>query len=65
MAHTIKLTMTVPEISKIDTCYEIKHNGRKLGTLKISKGGIEYLPKGNSKNSIKKTWLQFDTLMYE
>ncbi len=65
MAHTVKVTMTVPEMSKVDTCYEIKQNGKKLGTLKISKGGIEYLPKGNSKNSIKKTWLQFDALISE
>lgn len=63
MAHTVKVTMTIPEISKVDTCYEIKENGKKLGTLRISKGGIDYLPKGHSTNSIKKSWSKLHDLL--
>ena len=53
--HKVKMTMTVPEMSKVDSEFIIYKDNKKLGTLKISKGGIEYVPSGNSINSHKKT----------
>ncbi|HSH66148.1 MAG TPA: hypothetical protein VLB84_10195, partial [Bacteroidia bacterium] len=54
----------VPEISKVDTTYEIKQDGLKLGTFKISKGGIEYLPANNSRTKTKMSWGKFHELLY-
>lgn len=62
MAHKVKVTMVVPEMSKVDTSFEISHHGKKLGTLKVSKGAIEYYPKGHS-IPIKKTWTQLNDLL--
>ncbi len=59
--HKVSLELKVPELSKIDTIFEIKSNGVKLGTLKISKGGIDYTL-ANKKIPIKKSWKQFDEL---
>ena len=61
--HKVKMTMTVPEMSKVDSEFIIYKDNKKLGTLKISKGGIEYVPSGNSINSHKKTWSEFRDLM--
>lgn len=63
MAHKVKATMEIPELSKVPTVFEILHHGKKLGTLKVSKGGIDYVPKGNSKNTITKSWTQLNDLL--
>jgi hypothetical protein len=63
MAHKVKVTMIVPAISKVDTIYEIYAGGNKLGTLKISKGGINYLPANYKTNSIRKNWTQLHELL--
>jgi len=39
--------------------------GGKLGTLLISKGNLEWLPKGNSVNKRRLTWTKFSEFMTE
>ena len=66
MAHEVSVELKTKSINK-DMTIEIKTivKGRpsKLGTLLISKGNIEWLPKGNSVTKHRLTWVQFATLM--
>lgn len=62
MEHKVKVTMTVPELSKVPTKYEVVKDGRKLGELHISKGGIDYYPP-KRKKSIHKSWTQLHDLL--
>jgi hypothetical protein len=39
--------------------FKIKKDGGKIGELKISKGGVEWKPKGVSVNTISMTWTKF------
>lgn len=59
--HKVSLELKVPAISKIDAVFDIKSDNLKIGTLKVSKGGIDYTP-SNKQKPIKKTWKQFDEL---
>jgi hypothetical protein len=43
----------------------VRTSAGKLGTLLISKGNVEWLPKGNSVNKQRLTWGQFADHMAE
>ncbi|MCC7243983.1 MAG: hypothetical protein IT180_18825 [Acidobacteria bacterium] len=43
----------------------IKSNGEKVGSLLISKGNIEWLPKGHSVNKRRMSWWKFAKVMEE
>ena len=68
MAHEVGVKLHTKSIANKDLEIEIKtieKGGKpsKLGTLLISKGKIEWLPKGNSVNKNSLTWVQFAQLM--
>lgn len=46
-----------------DVIIDIKRNGRKLGTVLVSKGNIEWVPAGNSVNKKRLSWAKFADLM--
>ncbi|MFW7343591.1 hypothetical protein V0R37_18860 [Pollutimonas sp. H1-120] len=54
----VKLKVTKPiEILNTDSEIIVSNNkDGKIGTLKISRGGIEWLPRGHSANAHKCTW---------
>lgn len=54
----VKLKITNPiEVQNTDSDILVSNNKNgKIGTLKISKGGIEWLPRGHSANAHKCTW---------
>jgi len=45
-----------------DAVFSIYQNGRKLGTITISKGSIEWYPK-NAKYPYTLSWSQFDKMI--
>lgn len=69
MAHEVSAKLHTKVVAHKDLEIDVKtiSNGKpsKLGTLLISKGNIEWLPKGNSVNKKRLTWIQFATLMEE
>ncbi len=69
MAHEVSAKLHTKVVAHKDLEIDVKtiSNGKpsKLGTLLISKGNIEWLPKGNSVNKKRLTWMQFATLMDE
>ena len=62
--HDVNMNMPngIPVINA-DVDFAIKANGAKIGTLKVSKGAVEWLPANNSVTRYTLTWEQFGSLM--
>jgi len=58
----VNINASVP-VKHTDFEVIVKHNNSKLGTLLISKGNIEWLPKGNSVNKKRMSWVKFAEFM--
>ena len=46
-----------------DVEVKVKKDGRKLGTVLISKGNLEWVPSGNYAHKKRLSWTQFAKLM--
>lgn len=63
--HEVK--MTVPATTQVvnaDVTFVVAADGRRLGTLQISKGSIDWKPAG-AQHSHSATWEEFDRWMRE
>jgi hypothetical protein len=69
MAHEVNAKLHTKVVAHKDLEIEVKTidggKSSKLGTLLISKGNIEWLPKGNSVNKKRLSWVQFAALVEE
>jgi len=63
MAHEVKMTISAIQIGNVDIEFDVYSGGQKTGTLKISKGTLDWVPAGNSVNALKVTWEDFANLM--
>ncbi|WP_315532066.1 hypothetical protein [Delftia acidovorans] len=63
MAHEVTLDIATKFVLHKDVKIEVKTDEGKLGTLLVSKGNIEWLPKGNYVNKKRLTWTKFAELM--
>lgn len=60
--HNVIATLPGATMGKKDAFFDIYKDGKKLGTITISKGAIEWYP-ASAKQPIKLTWTQFDRLL--
>jgi len=63
MAHEVRVRIDTAVVGSKDLEILVKAGGSKLGRLLISKGNIEWLPKGNSVNKKRLSWRKFAALM--
>jgi hypothetical protein len=63
MAHEVRLKLDAAIVQNKDMEVVIKSNDGKIGTLLISRGNIEWRPKGNYVNKKRLTWKKFAELM--
>ncbi|HLI83245.1 MAG TPA: hypothetical protein VKV17_04960 [Bryobacteraceae bacterium] len=63
MAHEVRARIDTKVVASKDLEIEVKSNGGKLGTLLISKGNIEWLPRGNFVNKKRLSWSKFAALL--
>lgn len=63
MAHEVTLDIATKFVLHKDVKIEVKTDEGKLGTLLVSKGNIEWLPKGNHVNKKRLSWTKFAELM--
>jgi len=67
MAHEVNAKLQTKIVAHKDIEFEVKtvKDGvtSKHGTLMISKGNIEWLPKGNSVNKKRLSWVDFAALI--
>lgn len=65
MAHEVRVKMDTAVVAHKDFEVVVRNDDGKLGTLLISKGNIEGLPKGNSVNKRRLSWAKFAALLEE
>ncbi len=65
MAHEVRVKIDTAVVAHKDFEVVVRTDDGKLGTLLISKGNIEWLPKGNSVNKRRLTWAKFAEFMEE
>ena len=63
MVHKVTLALNTNVVINKDVEFTIKHDGRTLGRLLISKGNLEWLPAGNKKTGFRFLWADFDDLV--
>ncbi len=64
MAHEVRAKLHTKVVAHKDLEIIVKSsNEGKLGTLLISKGNVEWLPKGNSVNRRRLSWERLAALM--
>ncbi|HPC61672.1 MAG TPA: hypothetical protein PKX23_13500 [Verrucomicrobiota bacterium] len=62
MAHSVTFTLPERDLGKADVEFRVKYDGSVLGTLKVSKGTVVWVPKDHT-YGYKIGWRDFDTLM--
>mgnify|MGYP001132718525 CR=1 FL=1 len=65
MAHEVLLNINDKLVLHKDVEIEIKADNKKLGTLLVSKGNVEWLPSGHHVNKYRLSWEKFAALMEE
>ena len=63
MAHEVRVKIDTAVVAHKDFEVVVRTGDGKLGTLLISKGNIEWLPKGNSVNKRRLSWAKFAEFM--
>ena len=64
MAHEVKFTIPTRDLGRADITFDVNNSGTKLGTLKISKGSLVWVPRDHSYGR-KLNWATFADLMEE
>lgn len=65
MAHEVRVRIDTAVVAHKDLEIIVRSDEGKIGTLLISKGNIEWLPKGNSVNKRRLPWAKFAEFMAE
>ena len=63
MAHEVRIKIDTLLVVNKDFEILVKDDQGKIGTLLVSKGNVEWLPKGNSVNKSRLSWQKFSDLM--
>ncbi len=63
MAHQVTMDISTKFVLHKDVEVHVKKNGKKLGTVLISKGNLEWVPAGNYKHKKRLSWTKFAELM--
>lgn len=62
MSHDVVFSIPVRSLGKADVEFRVKLDGSMLGTLKVSKGSVVWVPKDYEKGH-KLSWSKFDEAM--
>lgn len=65
MAHRIRVQVPTIEVGKNDIHVLIHRNSEKIGELLISKGNVQWWPKGKKKLKKQLRWAEFAAFMDE
>lgn len=61
--HQISFQLPAKQILSKDVEFDVKSDGKKLGTLLVSQGNIEWVPSNHSVRKKRLTWEKFAELM--
>lgn len=62
MAHDVRFSVTERELSNYPIIINVKKDGKALGTLEVSKGGVTWFPRKKRKMP-PLSWKQFAEIM--
>lgn len=62
MAHEVDFSIPSRDLGRSDVEFNVKKDGTKLGTLRVSKGSVVWFPLDTSRG-YKMTWSEFDQAM--
>ena len=62
-AHDVSFNIPQKVLLAKDIEFDVKSNGKKIGTLLISKGNIEWVPAKNSAKKHRLSWERFAAVM--
>lgn len=62
--HNVYVNLPWRELGNADAFFEIYRDGKKLGTMTISKGALEWYPT-KAKRPYKISWTSFDKMINE
>lgn len=62
MEHNVKFTVPKRPLGNVDIEFDVKRDGKTLGTLKVSKGDVEWRPR-NFQYGFHLDWDELDSLM--
>ena len=62
MAHNVKFSIPERDLGRSDVEFRVSNGGSKIGTLKVSKGTVVWVPKDNT-YGFKIGWKDFDDLL--
>ena len=62
MAHKVEVKVPYSEVGKTDVIFIIRDDNSKIGTLKISKGGVVWASKSKKYGNMI-PWKKFDRVM--
>lgn len=63
--HKVVMIQPPDHVVRSDVKFRIQVDGQKLGELHISKGNLEWWPKGNKKKKIRMSWSKFAKIFVE
>jgi len=58
--HTVRVKTPPLEVGKVDVVFTIHQDGQVHGRLKISRGGVEWMQRSDSKKAFHMSWTKFD-----
>lgn len=64
MAHKVSVNFPEQNLTKQDITFDVRKDGKRFGTLLVSKGAIEWRPRSKQSNR-KISWAAFDRMMRE
>lgn len=64
MAHDVEFSIPTRSLGRADVEFNVKKDGAKLGTLKVSRGSLVWFPTDTS-YGYKLDWSSFDRLMQQ
>jgi hypothetical protein len=62
MAHEVWFEVPQRELGRADIVFSVWRDGKKLGTLEVSKGSVVWI-QGNRSWGFKAGWVAFDEMM--
>lgn len=60
--HTVEVKTPDLEVGKVDVVFTVRRNGQVHGRLKISRGGVEWMQRSDSKKAFHMSWNKFDRI---
>ena len=58
--HTVRLKTPALEVGKVDVVFTVLQDAQVHGRLKISRGGVEWMQRSDSKKAFHMSWQKFD-----